>query len=81
MDEWFGLFAACVWRYLDGVLAREVDGAAGSDARLLAGAWRALLRRHERRQDGSCATCGRVRDGACGVWQVAIGYFVRAPRR
>ncbi|MGH3520346.1 MAG: hypothetical protein ACRDQ7_23775 [Haloechinothrix sp.] len=84
MDEWFGLFAANVWRYLDDLAARSVaertPGAA--DLRKLAGAWRALLRLHEVEADGTCQACGRQHADACTVWQVAIGYFVgRLPGR
>ncbi|MGH3451642.1 MAG: hypothetical protein ACRDQW_13145 [Haloechinothrix sp.] len=81
MDEWFGLFAATVWRYLDGLAERSTSEPppTGSDMRKLAGAWRALLSLHEVGADGRCRACRRQHGEACTVWQVAIGYFVRRP--
>lgn len=83
VDDWFGLFAASVWRYLDGIGSRAVSerAPAGADLRKLAGAWRTLLRLHERGPDGSCRACGPNRSGMCTVWDVAIGYFVRQSGR
>ncbi|MBA0124812.1 hypothetical protein H0B56_04585 [Haloechinothrix sp. YIM 98757] len=88
MDEWFPLFAAAVWRYLDAA-ARRADSdpsAAAVDVRTLAAAWRTLLRVHRGvEHGGSCARCvrrrrrGGGRTEVCSVWQVAIGYFVRRP--
>lgn len=81
VDDWFGLFANSVWRYLDGIGARaSADGSpSGAELRKLAGAWRALLRLHGTDPDGSCLACRRAHAGVCSVWQVAIGYFVRRP--
>lgn len=77
MDEWFTLFAAAVWRYLEGV--GGAPAVAHSETQKLAAAWRALLRLHEADQRGTCSRCARGHRGNCTVWQVAIGYFVRRP--
>jgi hypothetical protein len=77
MDEWFKLFAAAVWRYLDGL--GDAQTSSGADAQRLAAAWRALLRMHEAGTEGDCARCKRGHAGNCTVWQVAVGYFVRRP--
>lgn len=80
MDDWFSLFAANVWRYLDGLSGGAQERApTSSDARKLAAAWRALLRMHDASSHGECARCKRGHPGSCTVWQVAIGYFVRRP--
>lgn len=77
MDEWFKLFAASVWRYLDGV--GDAPTSSGVDTQKLAAAWRALLRMHEAGTHGDCSRCTRGHAGNCTVWQVAVGYFVRRP--
>ncbi|MQA63329.1 MAG: hypothetical protein GEU86_17970 [Actinophytocola sp.] len=80
MDEWFSLFAASVWRYLDGLGgARPELPPTASDARKLGAAWRALLRMHDTNAQGECVRCKRGHPGSCTVWQVAVGYFVRRP--
>ncbi|MGH3433347.1 MAG: hypothetical protein ACRDQB_10990 [Thermocrispum sp.] len=77
MDEWFKLFAASVWRYLDGV--GDAPTSSGADTQKLAAAWRALLRMHDASTPGECGRCQRGHPGNCTVWQVAIGYFIRRP--
>lgn len=85
MDDWFGLFAAAVWRYLDGLAGESADGRTPSEAdfRKLVAAWQAVLRLHDADRRGGCSGCERDhRPEACTVWQVAIGYFVRRlPRK
>lgn len=78
MDDWFTLFAAAVWKYLDG-LGGDAMQLPKSDTQRLAAAWRTLLRMHESERDGECERCKRGHAGNCTVWQVAIGYFVRRP--
>lgn len=79
--RWAELVAAAVWEYLGemAVGADRAGGAAPTEITRLVSAWRALLRLHG---PGPlrCERCHRGRNGRvrpCGVWQVAIAYFVR----
>lgn len=71
MDEvLFRVLAEAVARYLD-----SVDRAAsGQETRRLVAAWRAVLRLHDHSGHG-CRQC-RERRAVCGVWRVAVGYFL-----
>lgn len=78
---WSDLVAGAVWEYL-GELAVGVGREAGdvpAEIDRLVSAWRALLRLHGP-SPLRCECChrGRVKPvRPCGVWQVAIAYFVR----
>lgn len=71
MDEWFGLFASSVWRYLDELAGSPSAERAptASDVRKLVAAWRALLRLHESDAGKSCSRCDRDHADSCTVWQ------------
>lgn len=72
MDEvLFGVVAKAVAEYLDAVERAP----SAQDAHRLVAAWRALLRMH-RAVGRGCPGCGGRRRGFCGVWRVAVGYFV-----
>jgi hypothetical protein len=67
----FGVLAEAVAEYLD-----AVDRApSGRDAWRLAAAWRALLGAH-RAVGRGCPACRGRRGAFCGVWRVAVGYFL-----
>ncbi|MGH3436277.1 MAG: hypothetical protein ACRDRN_07390 [Sciscionella sp.] len=72
MDEiLFGVLAEAIREYLD-----TVDrGTSDQDARRLVAAWRALLGMHKESGRG-CRECRRSRGSLCGVWRVAVGYFL-----
>ncbi|MGH3322684.1 MAG: hypothetical protein ACRDN9_21410 [Streptosporangiaceae bacterium] len=72
MDEvLFGVLADAVAEYLDAI---EREPSAQETHRMVA-AWRALLRLHRATGRG-CAGCRGRRGAFCGVWRVAVGYFV-----
>lgn len=72
MDEvLFGVLAEAVAEYLDAVERAP----SGQEARRLAAAWRALLAMH-RAAGRNCRACRGRRGTVCGVWRVAVGYFL-----
>jgi hypothetical protein len=76
----FSLFAERVNAYLDAV-GQLAETGARAEACRLAAAWQALLLSH-RPLSGGCRTCSHRhfpwsrRSAMCGVWRVAIRYFV-----
>ncbi|GAA3807360.1 MULTISPECIES: hypothetical protein [Amycolatopsis] len=76
--QWFPYVRAGVLERVERMVARAArDGALpAAEALVVLGAWQALLERHGG-PDGRCVLCRRTSRRLCGVWQVAVAYFVR----
>ncbi|MDQ0377449.1 hypothetical protein [Amycolatopsis thermophila] len=77
-EQWFPYVRAGVLERVERMVARTSrDGALpAGEALVLLGAWRTLLERHGG-PDGRCARCRRTSRRLCGVWQVAVAWFLR----
>ncbi|NIH85579.1 hypothetical protein [Amycolatopsis granulosa] len=78
--QWFPYVRAGVLERTERMVARAVrDGALpAGEALVVLAAWQALLERHGG-PDGRCLRCRGTSRRLCGVWQVAVAYFLRRP--